>query len=214
MLILKHNTLVLALLLLCCTAGFAQRKALTAAESAAVKAKITANTRSLQTLQSDFIQTKQLSYMDKAIRSTGKLHFKAPGKIRWEYLSPTNYVAIFDGQTMHTIADGRTKSTNLVANRRMQGLNDLLMGSLQGDDMLDEHQFDITYYREKNDYIVVQVPKDKGIGRYIRQVELVFDGNGLLLSQVTLTDPAGDHTKIVFSNQRENAPIPDAMFQP
>ncbi|HWK99872.1 MAG TPA: outer membrane lipoprotein carrier protein LolA [Parapedobacter sp.] len=214
MLILKHNTLVLALLLLCCTAGFAQRKALTATESAAVKAKITASTQNLQSLQSDFTQTRQLSYMDNAIQSAGKLSFKAPGKIRWEYTSPTAYVVIFDGQTMHAIAGGRTKTTNLAANRRMQGLNDLLVGSVQGGNMLDESRFNITYYREKTNYVAVLTPKDKSLSRYIRQVELVFNNTSLLLTQVTLSDPAGDSTQLVFTNQRKNTSIPDATFQP
>src|SRR3546814_3760276 len=149
--ILKHNIRALTLLL-CCTAGFAQRKALTTAESAAVKAKITANTQNLQSLQSDFTQTKQLSYMDKPIRSAGKLYFKAPGKIRWEYTSHTVYVVIFDGQTMHTVEGGHTKTVELTANRRTQGLNNLLVGSVQGGNMLDERRFDIDYYSEKADY--------------------------------------------------------------
>jgi len=210
---LKHNILTLALLL-CCTAGFAQRNTLTTDESAALRAKITANTQSLQSLQSDFTQTKQLSYMDHAVRSTGKLYFKAPGKIRWEYLSPTNYVVIFDGQTMHTVEGGRTKTTNLNANRRMKGLNDLLAGSLPGGDMLDESRFDISYYRNKAGYVAALVPKDKGLSRYIQQVELTFDGTSLLLTGVTLTDAAGDSTQLTFANQRKNAAIPDTAFQP
>jgi len=210
--ILKYN--ILALALFCCSSGLAQRKALTAEESAALRAKVTSNTQNLQSLQSDFIQTKQLSYMDKAIRSTGKLYFKAPGKIRWEYLSPTNYVVIFDGQTMHTIEDGRTKSTNLAANRRTQGFNNLLVSSLQGGDMLDESRFDITYSRDKTDFIALLTPKDKGLSRYIRQVELIFDGTSLLLTRVTLTDPAGDSTQLAFTNQRKDVPIADTIFQP
>ena len=210
----KRNLFALALLLCCATAGFAQRTALTAAESTALKAKITASTQSLQSLQSDFTQTKQLSYMDKAIRSAGKLYFKAPGRIRWEYVSPTRYVVIFDGQTMHTIAGGRTNTTKLTANRRMKGLNDLLVGSVQGGDMLDENRFDIAYYREKANYVAVLVPKDKELSRYIQQVELAFDGASLLLTQVTLTDPAGDSTQLAFTNQRKDVPIADTIFQP
>jgi len=211
--ILTHKILALALVL-CYSSGFAQRKALNAAESAAFRAKVTAHTQNLQSLQGDFIQTKQVSYMDKAIRSTGKLYFKAPGKIRWEYLSPTIYVVIFDGQTMHTIEDGRTKSTNLAANRRTQEFNNLLVGSLQGGDMLDESRFDITYSRDKTDFIALLTPKDKGLSRYIRQVELIFDGTSLLLTRVTLTDPAGDSTQLAFVNQRKDVPIADTIFQP
>lgn len=211
--ITKFNLLALALLL-CGPTGFAQRKALTVAEADALKAELTANARDLKSLQSDFTQTKQLSYLDEAIRSAGKLYFRAPGKIRWEYLSPTNYAVIFNGQTMHTIEDGRIKSTNLEANRRMQGLNDLLAGSLPGGDMLDENRFDITYYRDQTYYIAILAPKDKGLSRFIRQVELAFDGTSLLPTRIRLTDPAGDTTQLTFTNQRRNVPVSDTMFRP
>lgn len=209
----KHNILALALLL-CYLSGLAQSSELSGEKSAALKARITANTQRLQSLQSDFTQTKQLSYMDDAIRSKGKLYFKAPAQIRWEYVSPTNYVIIFNGQTMHTTEGGRTKTINLGANRRLKGLDDLLTGSLQGGNMLDESRFDISYYHEKAGYIAVLIPKDSGLSKYIRQVELTFDETTLLLTQVTLTDPAGDSSRLTFNNQRKNTPILDTMFRP
>ncbi len=213
MLIQKYNLLTLALLL-CCTAGFAQRTVLTPKESAALKEGVAASTRSLQSLQSDFIQTKQLSYLENVVHSSGTLRFKAPGKIRWEYLSPTNYVVIFDGHNMHTVEGDRSKTVNLSANRRLKGLNDLLVGSVQGGDMLDENRFNITYYREKTSYVAVLVPKEVTLRKYIQHVELVFDQTTLLLSEVTLTDPTGESTRLTFTNQRKNISIPDTTFQP
>ncbi|WP_262247616.1 LolA family protein [Parapedobacter soli] len=210
-----YKTSILALaLLLCCAAGFAQRKALSAEQSAALKAKIIATTQNLQSLQSDFTQTKQLSYLENSVQSTGKFYFKAPEKIRWEYTSPASYVVIFDGQTMYTIADGRTKTTTLTANRRMKGLDGLLAGSLQGGDMLDESLFNISYYGDKVDFVAVLTPRDKGLSKYIQQAELVFNGTNLLLSQVTLKDPSGDTTLLTFTNQQQDLSIPDTTFQP
>lgn len=210
---LKRNILALALLL-CYAAGFAQRTPLTADESGALKAEITAGTRGVQSLQSDFTQTKQLSYLENTIQSSGTLHFKAPGKIRWAYLSPTDYVVIFDGHTMHTVEGGRSKTVNLAANRRLSGLNDLLTGSVRGGNLLDDNRFDITYYREKTGYVAVLVPKETALRQYIQQVELTFDVASLLLSTVTLTDPAGDTTQLTFTNQRKNVSVSDTMFQP
>ena len=194
--------------------GFAQRTALNATESAALKARITDNTQSLQSLQGDFTQTRQLSYMDDDMRTTGKLYFKAPDRIRWEYVTPKPYVIIFDDQNMYTVENGRTKTTKLVANRRMQGLNDLLAGSLRGGDLLDEGRFTISYYRQGNGYAAILVPQDKGLSRYVRQVELAFDGSTLLLTTVTLTDPSGDSTQLAFTNQRKDEPVADSIFQP
>ena len=190
----------------------AQRKALTAEESTALQEKVAANIHGLQSLQSDFTQTRHLSYLENAERSAGKLYFKSPGKIRWEYQSPTEYVVIFDGQTMHTIEDDRTKTVDLATNRRMKGLSDLLLGTVQEGNMLDEGRFNITYHREKADYVAILQPKEAALRKYIQQVELTFDSSNLLLKQVLLTDPAGDSTQLAFTNQRKNAPIDAVNF--
>ena len=211
MLTLKYN-LIAIILLVCCSVVSAQRKALTPAEAATFKEKIAANTQNLRSLESDFVQTKRLSYLENTIKSSGKLYFKAPRKIRWEYQSPTEYVIIFAGQTMHT-DDGTTKKTvDLAANRRLKGLNDLLTGTVQGGNILDESRFTITYFRNNTDYSAVLVPREKALGKFVKQVELTFNGANLLLKQVLLTDPAGDSTQLAFTNQRKNTPIPEARF--
>lgn len=208
---LKYKILILALLL-CCTEVVAQRKALTPAEARAFKEKIAANTQHLQSLESDFAQTKQLSYLENTIKSAGKLYFKAPRKIRWEYRSPTTYVVIFDDQTMYTKDGSAIKSVDLTANRRLKGLNDLLVGTVQGGNILDESRFAITYYHENNAYLAVLVPREKALGKYVEQIELSFDSSTLLLKQVGIIDPSGDRTQLTFSNQRKNTPISDAKF--
>ncbi|SEL68882.1 outer membrane lipoprotein carrier protein LolA [Parapedobacter koreensis] len=200
-------------LLMTFSAGFAQRKALTPAEVAALKAKVAANTKSLQSLESDFTQSKQLSYMDDAINASGKLYFKAPRKIRWEYLQPTGYAVVFDNQTMHVDeGGGKQRHLDMASNKRLKGLSDLLVGTVQGGDLFDDSRFAITYYREGIGYVATLIPKEKALQRYIKQVELTLNGNNFLLTRVKITDPTQDYTLIDFENQRKNAAIPEDKF--
>ena len=109
--------------------------------------------------------------------------------------------------------DGATRKTvDLAANRKLKGLNDLLVGTVQGGNILDESRFTITYYRDNTDYSAVLVPREKALGKFVKQVKLTFDGSNLLLKQVVLTDPAGDSTQLAFTDQRKNTPIPEARF--
>ncbi|RQP15929.1 MAG: outer membrane lipoprotein carrier protein LolA, partial [Parapedobacter sp.] len=59
------------------------QQALTTPEINALKEKTAANAKTLQSLESNFTQTKHLSYLENAVQSSGKLYFKNPGKIRW-----------------------------------------------------------------------------------------------------------------------------------
>src|SRR5690606_29229186 len=103
------------------------QQVLTAAEVAQLKENTIASAKNLQSLESSFTQTKQLSYLEKAIMSSGKLYFKPPHKIRWEYTSPTSYTVIFNNGTMYTRNEaGKTSKTDLRTNKRFNALNDLL----------------------------------------------------------------------------------------
>ncbi len=205
-----YCTLVVALL--ACSAAFGQQRAMTPAEVTALKEKIAASTQGLKALESAFEQTKHLDYLEHDVKSTGKLYFKSPDKIRWEYVNPTAYVVIFDNQKMH-VYDGKTKKgVDLSSNRRLSGLNNLLVGTVKGGNIFDESQFDIAYYRNNTGYSATLIPKDKALAKYIKQVELAFDSGTFLVTRVKITDSSSDYTLISFNNQRKNASIPDEKF--
>ncbi|MGK6351658.1 LolA family protein [Parapedobacter sp. DT-150] len=208
----KHRILIMIALVLCSVAS-AQQKALTAAEVALFKEKVTANTKNIRSLESDFTQTKQLSYVEKAITSSGKLYFKAPQQIRWEYLQPTRHVIVFDGQTMRVDAGAdKKKQVDLTSNSRLNALSDLMVGTVQGGKILDDSRFDITYYREGTGYLARLIPKEGALRKYMKQVELTFEGTTFLLKRTKIIDPAADYTLITFEHQRKNATISEDKF--
>ncbi|MBK1440828.1 outer membrane lipoprotein carrier protein LolA [Parapedobacter sp. ISTM3] len=210
---MRKYRLLTIVLLAACTAGFAQRKALTPAETAAFKEKVIANTRNLKSLESNFTQSKQLSYMEHAVKASGKLYFRAPQDIRWEYRQPTSYVIVFDHQTMFIDEGGsKPKQIDLAANRRLKGLSGLLVGTVQGGNVVDESRFVVDYYRAGSGYAAILRPKDKALQRYIKEVELTFDGSTFLINRIKIIDPTQDFTLIDFENQRKNVAMPEELF--
>ena len=190
----------------------AQKRAMTAAEVVTFKERVATNTQSLHSLESTFTQTKHLDYLAHDIKSTGKLYFKSPDKIRWEYITPEAYIVIFDNQKMQVDDGSSKKDIDLAANRRLKGLNGLLAGTVQGGNIFDENQFDISYHRDGQGYSATLVPKDRALTRYIKQVELAFDSHTFFVKQVKIIDPSLDYTLISFGDQRKNASLPDDKF--
>jgi Outer membrane lipoprotein-sorting protein len=199
-----------------CFAGlplFAQQRALTAPEIATLKEKTAMNARSLQSLESNFKQTKQLSYLEDAVQSAGKLYFKNPKKIRWEYTTPTPFVIQFNGDKMYTRdGKGRISQTDLAANRRFNALNELLTETVQEGNFFNESRFGISYYRNGKEYVAALIPKEKALSKYIKQIELSIDGISFLVKKVKIIDPSSDYTQLDFTNQRKNIPISDDKF--
>lgn len=209
---LRFNVLGI-LLLTCVLSSWGQRKMLSPEEAAALKQRVTEQTKQLRSLESTFTQTKHLDYLENDVTSSGKLYFKAPDKIRWEYVRPSSYTVIFNGELMRmNEGEKKAKQIDLASNRRMKGLNALLTGTVQGGRIFDDTQFQITYYREGADYSAILVPKDQALSRYIKQVELTLDGRSYLVRQIKITDPTQDYTRITFDTQRQNVSLPESLF--
>src|SRR5690606_3410580 len=137
-----------------------------------------------------------LSYLDDPVKSSGKLYYKAPSKIRWEYTAPETMVTVYD----------------LDAPKRSKDMAGALATTIIGGDALDENRFDISYYQEGNTYPITLKPKEKALRKYVERIELLFDANTLLLKQLKITEPTQDYTLIVFEHQRTDAPIADDKF--
>ena len=68
-------------------------------EAAKLKAKVKAHAASVKTLLSDFAQYKHLDFLSNDIVTTGKLEFKSPNTVKWEYTTPFKYAVLFKNET-------------------------------------------------------------------------------------------------------------------
>lgn len=193
------------------TAG-AQPAALSASEIQEFKNRVATQASSMQSLESDFVQLKHLDFVDNAIKSEGKLYFKSPHRIRWEYTSPFVYYVVFDDTRMFVNDGGNTKHVNLASNALLREINGLLAGTVQGDAIFDDKRFDIAYQRVEGKYRTTFTPKEKAMARYIKHIEMTFDPSSYLVTRIKIVEPSLDYTEINFSRQKRNTPIPDEKF--
>lgn len=202
--------LLLAFLLMNVVAVSAQEK-MSTAEIAAFKNSVNATAKSTKTLTTDFVQYKHMDFLSKDIETSGKMSFKAPNMLLWQYTKPYQYSIVFKNNKI-SINDAGKKSQMDTGNSKMFAkLNKLIVGSVSGD-MFDDAEFTITYFKDKGNNIARLVPKDAALKKYIKQMELQFEKKGNMVSEVIMTEPSGDYTRIVFKNKTANAPVPDSVF--
>lgn len=192
--------------------ALAQSGGMSSAEVTTFKNQVAKQASGLQTLEADFVQLKHLDFIDQAIKSVGKLSFKSPQHIRWEYTSPFRYYVIFDDKRMFINDDGNTKDVSLASNTLLRDINNMLAGTVQGDAIFDEERFDIAYHRVGREYQTTFFPKEKSLAKYIKQIEMTFDPNSYLVTRIRIIEPSMDHTEITFANQKRNITIPDEIF--
>ena len=205
------NYFLVFFLIISTTITFGQDLDMNEAEIKDFKEQISTVSKSTTTITSDFIQYKHLDFLENDIETSGKLVFKAPDKVKWEYLKPYEYSVIFK-KDMLLINDGGTKSNVDIGNSKLfKKLNELIINSVKGS-MFDDDDFTITYLKNDRANKAIFNPRDKKIASYIASFELLFNKADGTVLEVVMVEPSKDFTRIVFSNRVLNSIVDEAVF--
>ncbi|RDI06749.1 outer membrane lipoprotein carrier protein LolA [Flavobacterium sp. AG291] len=205
------NSVFYFLFLISTAFGVAQEQKMSTAEITAFKNAVNTVAKNTKSLTTDFVQYKHMDFLSKDIETSGRMAFKTPGMLLWQYTKPYQYSVIFKNNKI-AINDAGKKSEMNVGNSKMFAkLNKLIVGSVSGD-MFDENEFTISYFKSAEHTITKLLPKDAALKKYIKQMELYFDKKANMVSQVKMIEPSGDYTTIVFKNKVANAQVSDSVF--
>ena len=188
-----------------------QETEMSSSEISLFNAQIKEVSENTKTITSDFVQLKHLDFLTSDIETSGKMAFKAPNWVKWEYTSPYEYSVIFKDDVL-LINDGGTKSDiKMGSSKLFKKLNELIINSVTGD-MFDDESFEVTYFITEDYNKVILVSNDKKLSKMIAVFELHFNKENGAVLQVKMIEPSQDYTKIVFSNRVDNSEINDAVF--
>ncbi|GEP49778.1 cell envelope biogenesis protein LolA [Flavobacterium noncentrifugens] len=201
---------MLSLLFVSFTA-FAQEQKMSDTEITAFKQSVNTVSKKIKSLSTDFIQYKHMDFLAKDIETSGKMFFKEPNLLQWQYKKPYNYSIVFKNGKILINDEGKKSAMDVGSSKIFAKLNKLIVGSVSGD-MFDDKEFAITYFKTKDFNVTKLIPKDAALKKYIRQIELSFDKQDATVNQVRLMESAEDYTKIVFKNKILNAKIDDSAF--
>jgi outer membrane lipoprotein carrier protein len=192
-------------------AAFAQDQKMTASEMAAFKQSVNEVSKKIKTLSTDFIQYKHLDFLSKDIETSGKMVFKEPYLLQWQYKKPYNYSIVFKNGKILINDEGKKSAVDIGNSKIFAKINKLIVGSVSGN-LFDDKEFDIAYFKNKNQNVTKLLPKDASLKKYIKQIELTFDKEDFTVVQVKLIESSEDFTRIVLKNKVINAKIDDSVF--
>lgn len=172
--------------------------------------KISAESKNIKTLQSDFTQTKKMDFLDKAIVTSGVMALKSPNLLSWKYTKPYQYSVIFRDNKIY-INDQGKKSSADVKSKMFEKINKLIVGSASGN-LFNDPDFSVSYFKNGNSVISRFVPKNTQLKKYIQQVDLYFENGQSTVYQVNMKESSGDTTIITFKNTKINAEIAASVF--
>lgn len=187
------------------------QKPLNTAETNAFKEKVKQLDGSTKTIVSDFVQYKHLNFLNNDVQTAGKLVFKTPNLIKWEYTSPYKYSVIFKENKIFINDEGAKTKIDIGSNKMFKTLNNVIANSVKGN-MFNDEEFEISYFKTEQHYLITFIPKDKNMLQFILKFELIFDSTTNDVTEVKMIEPSEDYTKIMFKNKKRNTPVSYEVF--
>lgn len=177
----------------------------------ALEEKLNSNLEKINSIKSDFIQQKQLEYLDETIVSKGQFWFKKENQLRWAYDEPFEYVIILINGKFIIKDESIVNVYDINSNQAFLEINNLIIGLVRGS-MMDHAKFEIEAFENDTQYLVKLVPKDSNMSKVISNMEVYFDKKDLTVGKIIMHESASDFTVITFINTKLNEPIPDNIF--
>lgn len=166
---------------------------------------------SAKDLSVDFVQSKFIQYLGISVESRGQLHFKKPGKIRWQYTEPYEFVLIINNGHFHLSDPQKKMNFKEKENVLFNEIGGIVEESLNGNLLVNDN-YEISFFSNSVFYKLSMTPTNSGIKEIIEKVEIVFHKKNFQLSSFRFTEPKGDVTSIRLGNVISNTSLPDSLF--
>lgn len=205
------KNIFLGILFFTCSLGFSQTQ-MTAGEVTTFKREIANQADKTTSITADFEETKHVSVLKNASKASGIFRFKGE-KLLWQYNAPKKNAMLFIKNQLKIKNDkGKVTTIDLTKNRRFRQLQQLMVGSYNGD-LFDEQAFDIAYFKKSSEKIAVLKPKNKNMSKHIKEVVLTFKNNEQTVSEIKIVESSNDYSVITLKNKKLNVAINENVFQ-
>lgn len=212
---MKKSILTFILLVLVTATLSAQPKGcveLTGEQRTATANAVTKAHKKLTSLSATFTQEKTSPMLKESLVQKGKMFYKSPKKLRWEYTSPESMVLLFNNEKTTLKNAGKA-----VANppKMLSELGSLIISTLNGSLLTESKMFQVRYFKQKNNdkkIIVLLNPTSKKWQKLYAHIVVELAADTHLAEKVILTEKKGAVTTITFTDKKSNATLADKIF--
>ncbi len=203
--------ITISIVMMACVAS-AYASPLSTAQQREVIAKINKATSGLKSMSCTFTQTKHLSLLSDKMVSEGKMCYKQPDRLRWEYTSPYQYIFIFNGTKVYVGNKSRKDVIDTGSNKLFKEVARIMMSTVTGTALSNTADFSVKVEDGKTLWNVTLVPKKKEMKKMFTRIVLSFSKSDLMISEINLHEKNNDRTNIRLRNIKNNIAINENLF--
>jgi len=211
---MKKSVLILICVLYGCFFASAQYRSATEAEKNAIVEGMKKAAEGMNALQCDFVQVKELSFMDDKVTSEGKMFFKKPDRIRWEYVKPYKYVMTMDGKNVRMTSGDKTNTVPMRSSKLFGEISRIMVGGVSGQGLVDSQDFSAAFMvsSASGEVKIALTPLKKEVKDLFSAINLYVGKADSRIRSVELVEKSGDKTVITLKNVQLNTDINDEIF--
>ena len=187
-------------------------KTLSPAEQNALIAKINKAAAEMKSMSCGFTQTKYISLLSDKMVSEGKMYYRQPDKLRWEYTSPYQYQFVFNGKKVFMGNKTKKDVIDAQSNKIFREIARIMISTVTGKALSNTADFKIEVSDEKALWQVTLVPKKKELREMFSKIVLLFNKSNLMISEIDIYEKNNDRSNIKLKNISTNATINEALF--
>jgi outer membrane lipoprotein-sorting protein len=166
----------------------------------------------IKSLRADLTQERKLTLLATSVKSTGRLYFVTPDRLRWELAPPDDVVYWIgpEGLSFRTRSSGATvPASGAKIGRALVDLRALVAGDLAQ----LRTRYTLAAARAGDEVRVTGTTKDPA-NTSVRGFTLVLDKTLVVPLRATLLEGKTDTIEIAFTNAAVNAAIDPALMRP
>lgn len=180
-------------------------------DTSALKQKIETMSKATTSIESDFVQEKNLSMLSEKIISKGHFVFKKENLLRWEYVSPSKYLIVINKDKVIIKDEKKTTKYDMNSNKVFKEINDIMLSCVQGT-IFKSNKFKTAYFENEKGYKLELIPQVKNMKETFKKINLYFDKNVTSVSKMEMVESNEDITSLDFTNKKLNGPIAETIF--
>ena len=210
---MKKISIITTAIFVFTTVAFAQNyRPATPDEQKELIKNITATSEQLKTLRADFVQRKTISILADELRSEGKLLFKQPDKLSWEYTKPYQYRFMINGNKVMISSETNKDIIDVNSNKIFNEISKIIISGINGSGIFDDKKFTAKFYVGERDDQVLLTPKQKELKQMFSSITITFAKNDYSVNDVEIKEVNGDATHIIMKNKQINIELNDEIF--
>lgn len=172
--------------------------------------RLSAEFSSIQTVQTRFVETKQIRILEQSIELTGTLAIEKPERLAWRIEKPLVCTLIIaDGKVKQWDEDSQSvQSFSSRSNPVFAMVLDQMQNWFSGNFVSLQADYDVTVKQESPLILIFTPYADSPNAKAIRQVRVTIRDDMRYVQSIAIEDASGDVTDMTFIDTVLNEAVP------